>query len=290
MPKRHTKFVKNGIYHVIQRGNNKAFIFENAADKLYFLKIVETVKKKHPFTMLYYVLMDNHYHMIIEMEEVSISLIMQVIHHKYSIYFNRKYDRTGTIFDSTFKAYAVFGQRYFRKLILYIAHNPVQAKIVENLNHYKWCAHGEIVYSKTLLISRERLFQHLKEGDKHGGEVYKELLDEKVSEKYKKLEVNQLSKAIAFDANQEILNALMIDYLRETHGDLELLFSDKDKSERAKLRRDCVRFASQEGFSIKEVANYLKLSKCAVSKICAELQKVAREKIVASEKIVQGRK
>ncbi len=274
MPRRRTKFINNGVYHIIQRGNNKAFIFENAADKLYFMKIVETVQQKHPFMLLYYVLMDNHYHMLIEMEEVSISHIMQIINHKYSVYFNRKYNRTGTIFDATFKSYEVHGERYFRKLILYIAHNPVHAKIIDDINRYKWCAHSEIIYNKSFVLSRERLFHHLQEDMKKGIQVYHELMRNKVAQNYVDLDVRHINKAISFDSNQEVLNAIIWDTFQESREKYEKLFSDLHSSERAQLRKACAIIASKEGFSISEIASYLKISKSSVRLMLTDIETV----------------
>lgn len=274
MPRRRTKFVKNGVYHIIQRGNNKAFIFENAADKLYFMKIVETVQQNHPFTMLYYVLMDNHYHMMIEMEDVSISHIMQIIHHKYSIYFNRKYNRTGTIFDATFKSTEVYGQRYLRKLILYIANNPVHAKIVDDINRYKWCAHSEIINNKSYILSRERLFYHLQEDAKQGFQVYRDLMKEKVAQNHIDLDINLINKTISFDSDQEVLSAVIRDYILENQEKVEVLFSNIASSERAQLRKSCAVIASKEGFSIRDIACCLKMSKYAVSLMLSDAETV----------------
>lgn len=264
MPRRRTQFVKNGIYHIVQRGNNKAFIFQNADDKLFFQNIIKNVKKKYPFLLLYYVLMDNHYHLLMEMEDVSISQVMQAINHKYSLYYNRKYERTGTIFGAPFKSYAVYGPRYFRKLILYIANNPVKANLAKSYDAYKWSAHSEIVASRSVLVSRKRLFFHLTEADKHGYAVYKHLMKEKLPTAQEVLNEKAVNRVFAIESNQKILEMLVHEFFSDHQMNVHHLFSEVCTPERTALRKACATFASKEGFSIKEIAIFLNVSTRAV--------------------------
>ncbi|MGB7606741.1 MAG: transposase [Lutisporaceae bacterium] len=70
---------KGGIYHVIARGNNKEYIFKESIDKGYFIKLL----KEHYITMGYtvygYVLMDNHYHLVIQTFDKKLQEIMHQI-------------------------------------------------------------------------------------------------------------------------------------------------------------------------------------------------------------------
>ena len=64
------------LYHVIQRGNNKEYVFKNNADKKYFLGKLKEYKKMMDFEIYGYVIMDNHYHIVIRCRETIISKIM----------------------------------------------------------------------------------------------------------------------------------------------------------------------------------------------------------------------
>lgn len=95
---------KGGVYHVIARGNNKEYIFKESIDKGYFIKLL----KDHCSTMGYqifgYVLMDNHYHIVIQPMDKKLQEIMHQINNKYSKYFNYKYKRVGHVFQGRYKS------------------------------------------------------------------------------------------------------------------------------------------------------------------------------------------
>ena len=60
---------KGAIYHVIKRGNNREYIFREREDKESFLKCLEDANEEGLFNLLGYVIMDNHYHLMIETKE-----------------------------------------------------------------------------------------------------------------------------------------------------------------------------------------------------------------------------
>jgi len=89
--------------------------------------------KEHYITMGYtvygYVLMDNHYHLVIQTFDKKLQEIMHQINNKYSKYFNNKYKRVGHVFRGRYKAILVQDERYILKLIRYIHKNPARAGI-----------------------------------------------------------------------------------------------------------------------------------------------------------------
>ena len=150
-------FVCGEIYHIVQRGNNRAFIYRCESDKKAFVNIVRSVAKKLSFELLYYVLMNNHYHLVIRMTHDSISRVMQRINWLYSRYFNKKYARCGTIYGQRFKSYFVKNYRYLRALIKYIAMNPVRSGLVKNPGEYRWSAHYDMLRKRSRIINRNQL-------------------------------------------------------------------------------------------------------------------------------------
>ena len=60
---------KGAIYHVIKRGNNREYIFQERQDKECLLKYIEYAKEDGGFNLLGYVIMDNHYHLMIETKD-----------------------------------------------------------------------------------------------------------------------------------------------------------------------------------------------------------------------------
>ena len=80
-----------------------------------------------------YVLMDNHYHILIQTIGKKLQEIMHQINNKYSKYFNVKYKRVGHVFQSRYKSTLVQDKRYILKLLQYVYQNPIRAGTCKNL-------------------------------------------------------------------------------------------------------------------------------------------------------------
>ncbi len=176
MPRPKRNFVEGGIYHIVQRGNNKAYIYDDQLDKACFLNIIKETKNDLPFEVLYYVIMDNHYHMILRMNEISISKIMWRINMRYSVYFNKKYNRIGTIFGSRFTSVNIKNNRQFMTVIRYNAYNPVKANIVKQPEQYKWSAHMEMISKKRYILNRDKLLELFDENSAKAMALYEDLV------------------------------------------------------------------------------------------------------------------
>lgn len=129
---------QGGIYHVIARGNNKEYIFKESIDKGYFIKQLKETIEGMNYRIFGYVLMDNHYHILIQTMDKKLQEIMHQINNKYSKYFNAKYKRIGHVFQGRYKASLVQDERYLIGVIRYIHQNPVQANICQTVSGYKW--------------------------------------------------------------------------------------------------------------------------------------------------------
>jgi len=126
------------IYHVIQRGNNRTYIFKEDDNKASLLQIIEDARKESDFRLLGYVIMDNHYHFLIQTMNDKISRIMQRINNRYSKYYNINEKRTGPNFDRRYFDSLVEDERYLFQLLYYIHHNPIKANIVNEVSEYKY--------------------------------------------------------------------------------------------------------------------------------------------------------
>ncbi|WP_414733597.1 transposase [Acetobacterium carbinolicum] len=129
---------EGAIYHVIKRGNNRAYIFESREDKEEFLKCLEAANDEVAFNLLGYVIMDNHYHLIIETKEKPLQKIMQKVNNAYSKNYNKRHKRTDHVFGSRYKTLLVNDNRYLLTLLRYIYSNPVRAGIHKNIVAYSW--------------------------------------------------------------------------------------------------------------------------------------------------------
>lgn len=126
------------LYHVIQRGNNKEYIFKKNLYKEYFLSKLKEFKEIMGFEVYGYVLMDNHYHLVIRSHEVNISTIMHRINNDFSKYFNISNNRTRHVFQDRYKGILVKDDKYLLSLLRYVHQNPVKANMCNKVSDYYW--------------------------------------------------------------------------------------------------------------------------------------------------------
>jgi len=156
------QFVPGHYYHVYNRGTGKMEIFRDDDDrKLFLLRLKENlyptlfqspvyfnagrkgyVRKSLPpnsFTLICYCLMPNHFHFLIRQNaSVSVGQLISKLSTSYSKYFNKKYERAGTLFQDTFKAILVDNDPYLLWLSAYIHQNPQVAGLTKCLDEYPW--------------------------------------------------------------------------------------------------------------------------------------------------------
>jgi hypothetical protein len=89
--------------------------------------------------------MPNHVHLLIETQEIPLSKILQGINQSYTMYFNRKYQTVGHLFQGRYKAILCDKDAYLLSLVKYIHLNPVRAKIVKRTEEYLWSSHNHYV-------------------------------------------------------------------------------------------------------------------------------------------------
>ena len=88
-----------------------------------------------------YVLMKNHYHLLVRTREGSLSRAIQWLGVSYSVWFNRRHQRSGHLFQGRFKNFLIENDHYFTAMCLYIHGNPLRAGIVRNLWDYPWSSY-----------------------------------------------------------------------------------------------------------------------------------------------------
>ncbi|KDR94639.1 REP element-mobilizing transposase RayT [Peptoclostridium litorale DSM 5388] len=136
------------IYHVIQRGNNREYIFEDSMHKGYLIKIIRDIKDVMNFNIFAYVLMDNHYHLIVQTVDCALSTLMHRINNRYSKYYNYKSKRSGHVFENRYKGILVQDKSYLLGLIRYIHYNPVRAHMCSKVADYKWSS--DVFYRRNM--------------------------------------------------------------------------------------------------------------------------------------------
>lgn len=116
------------FYHVISRGNERNPIFRGDVDRILFIETLRDSVELAGVEIIAYVLMDNHYHMIIETPNANLSSFMRHFNLTYTIRFNKRYGRSGHLFQGRFKAVLVEEDPYLMVLCRYIHLNPIRRK------------------------------------------------------------------------------------------------------------------------------------------------------------------
>lgn len=137
-------YSKSQMYHVIMRGNNKQVLFYNDDDRLYLLSHIKKYSNQLNIEIYSYCLMSNHIHMLIGNATPKISLFIQKLATSYAMYFNRKYERSGHLFQGRFKSEPVENDEYFKTVTRYILQNPTKANIC-SFRKYRWNSYIETV-------------------------------------------------------------------------------------------------------------------------------------------------
>ena len=120
------------IYHVIQRGNNREYIFEEHRWKKNLLQEIIKSIEVDEMELFAFVIMGNHYHLALRTEQTPLSKIMHRINSNFSRYYNRDRSRTGSVFEGRYKAFPIENENYLLSVIRYIHRNP------QNYLDYDW--------------------------------------------------------------------------------------------------------------------------------------------------------
>ncbi|MEW6682133.1 MAG: transposase [Nitrospirota bacterium] len=149
------------LYHVTARGNERKAIFRTDADREQFLAVLAQAVARYRLRLHAYVLMDNHYHLLLETEEANLSLALRHLNGVYTGYFNRAYDRVGHLFQGRFKAIVVDKTSYLLELSRYIHLNPVRIRQPLALARYPWSSYWAYIGRRAApaWLAREAVFK-----------------------------------------------------------------------------------------------------------------------------------
>ena len=151
------------LYHIASRGNDRKRIYVGKYDYEKFLEYLIKAKEKYKFYIYAYCLMSNHYHLLIETTQPNLSRIMQYINTAYSVYYNKKRNRSGHLFQGRYKSIIIEGDSYFLELTRYIHLNPVRAGMSETPEGYKWSSfRGYMSKKGDSVIDRQEIMRYYK--------------------------------------------------------------------------------------------------------------------------------
>jgi putative transposase len=169
--------VPGNYYHIYNRGNNGIDVFFEVANYEYFLKLYR--QYIYPIAETYaWCLMKNHFHILVyirpnneiltnalEYSTVEIPKVLDAskqfghLFNAYTQAVNRRYTRTGSLFERTFERKRITSEKYLKNLIYYIHNNPVHHGFTKRCDDYPWSSYGTVVSDKTTKLMRDDVIE-----------------------------------------------------------------------------------------------------------------------------------
>lgn len=142
MPRKKRQESPTGVYHWIVRGMNKKDLFHRKEDYQRFRDLIVEYKTAFSVAIYHYCLMTNHVHMLLQTEGlVQLSRFSHYLQRRYAYYYCGQYRWTGSVFQRSYRSFAVDRDEYLLECGRYIERNPLKAKLVQNLGDYKYSSY-----------------------------------------------------------------------------------------------------------------------------------------------------
>ncbi|MCL5023393.1 MAG: transposase [Nitrospirae bacterium] len=116
-------------------------MFKNDQDRETILKILARVNKRYHWLCHAYCLMDNHYHLLIETPDGNLSIGMRQLNGVYTQARNKRYSKTGHLFQGRYKAILIQKDTHLLEVCRYVVLNPIRAGMVEKPEDWRWTSY-----------------------------------------------------------------------------------------------------------------------------------------------------
>ena len=129
--------------HAIQRGNNQAECFFDQDDRAFYLFHLARLLPRAQCQLHAYCLMSNHVHLLLSPARAEgCGVLMKSIGQLYTQYINRRYNRSGHLWQARFRSSLVQSEDYVLACCSYIELNPVRAGLARRPDEYPWSSYS----------------------------------------------------------------------------------------------------------------------------------------------------
>lgn len=139
---------EGAFYHLLSRGNEKRDIFIDDDDRGMFLDTLGEMADRFAIDIFAYVLMNNHYHLLIRTQRANLTKAMHWFGVTYTTRFNYRHNRIGHLFQGRYKSILVQNDAYMMQLSCYIHRNPLRSGIAKRLAEYPWSSYRAYAYGR----------------------------------------------------------------------------------------------------------------------------------------------
>lgn len=134
---------EHAIWHVTARGNEQRDIFRDDTDRERFVLMLSQTVTRFGWRLFAWVLMSNHYHLLIQTPQPNLSRGMHWLNARYAQWFNLRHDRRGHLFQGRFHGALIEKESYLLTVARYVVLNPVRAGLVENPADWYWSSYRQ---------------------------------------------------------------------------------------------------------------------------------------------------
>jgi len=183
MPRRARMYMPGLPYHVVQHGNNREACFIEPDDYLHSLELWKETTRRYGLAVHAYCLMTNHVHFLASpAKKNSLSKVMKVTGSRYAQYVNRKYQRTGTLWEGRHRSSLIQSDCYFLICSRYIELNPVRANIVKSPEEYRWSSYAVNAWGDVSWLESHEEYLELGSASEARCQAYRALFKYQLSE------------------------------------------------------------------------------------------------------------
>ena len=130
-----------GVFHITCRGNERRPTFLDDGDREHFLHLLGKTVARFEWVLTAYVLMTNHFHLVLELTAGNLSRGMHWLNTTYAANFNRRHARVGHLHQGRFKAFLIDKENYMLEVLRYVVLNPVRGMMVSRPEDYRWSSY-----------------------------------------------------------------------------------------------------------------------------------------------------
>jgi REP element-mobilizing transposase RayT len=246
-----------GYYHIINRGVDQRVIFKEAKDYEQFEELMCFYAQCFDIVLHNYCLMGNHYHLLIEIKKENLSKFMRQLNMNYAIYFNKKYKRSGHLWQGRFKSWYVTDEAYLYTLMCYIEQNPIKANIVKDIKEYPYSSYHYFLNYKNIPECLQNAW--IVQNHRDDTEAIEAFLTNPVDT----TQLQELKKA------SSLVEASNID-IKPKIEDLVIMFENITQT---KERNEIIHKAYKQGYSQHMIAQVLGLAQSTVNGIVKRMSK-----------------
>ncbi len=168
------------VQHIVCRANDQLVLFPSNEDCAQYIALLNEARSVFPLYIYNYVLLDHHIHLLVEpKEDGNLARAMEMVQKNYAKYFNKKYNRTGHVFQGRYKSFVIQEDKYFMACSRAIDFDPVAARKVDAPEDYKWSGYHVLALGQSngINLDEHTIYRELGSTSKERQMVYKALVN-----------------------------------------------------------------------------------------------------------------